>query len=460
MRQLLVIVLAAGEGTRMASRLPKVLHKVAGRSMVGHVMATAGNAEAGRIAVVVGPEREDVAREARAAAPEGTGVDVFVQAERLGTAHAVLAARAALEAGADDVVVMYGDTPLVRPETIAALRAPLAQGAGVVVLGFRPEDPTGYGRLLTEGGALAAIREEKDASDEERKVALCNAGLMAFDGRIVLDLLERIDDANAKKEFYLTDAVAIARSLGRDAVVVEADAQEVAGVNTRAQLAQAEAILQQRLRAAAMAAGATLVAPETVFLSPDTKLGRDVVIEPNVVFGPKVIVEDDVTIRAFSHIEGARVGRGATVGPFARLRPGAVLGEGVHIGNFVEIKAAQLGAGTKVNHLSYIGDSTVGTNTNIGAGSITCNYDGFAKHRTTIGSDVFIGTNTLLVAPVTVGDGAYTATGGVITDDVPADALAVARARQVNKEGFASRLRARLSAGLSPKKEDTKGHPK
>ncbi|MBS7539920.1 bifunctional UDP-N-acetylglucosamine diphosphorylase/glucosamine-1-phosphate N-acetyltransferase GlmU [Ancylobacter lacus] len=452
MRSLLVVVLAAGEGTRMASRLPKVLHKVAGRSMVGHVVEAAGRAGAARLAVVVGPGREDVAAAARAAAPAGVGVEVFVQAERLGTAHAVLAARAALSGPVDDVVVMYGDTPLVRPETIAALRAPLAAGAAVSVLGFRPAYPTGYGRLLTRDGDLVAIREEKDASPEERQVGLCNAGLMAFDGAVALALLERIGNANAKGEYYLTDAVEVARGLGRAAAVVEAEVAEVAGVNTRAQLAEAESLLQQRLRAAAMAGGATLIAPETVFFSPDTRLGRDVVVEPNVVFGPGVSVEDDVTIRAFSHIEGAHVGRGAIVGPFARLRPGAALGEGVHIGNFVEIKASDLAAGVKVNHLSYVGDSSVGANTNIGAGSITCNYDGFRKHRTVIGADVFIGTNTLLVAPVRVGDGAYTATGGVITDDVPADALAVARARQVNKEGFASRLRARLSAGLSPKK--------
>ncbi len=452
MRSLLVVVLAAGEGTRMASRLPKVLHKVAGRSMVGHVVDAAGRAGAARLAVVVGPGREDVAAAARAAAPAGVAVEVFVQAERLGTAHAVLAARAALAEPADDVVVMYGDTPLVRPETIAALRAPLAGGAAVSVLGFRPADPTGYGRLLSREGELVAIREEKDASAEERAVGLCNAGLMAFDGAVALALLERIGNANAKGEYYLTDAVEVARALGRTAAVVEAEVAEVAGVNTRAQLAEAESLLQQRLRAAAMAGGATLIAPETVFFSPDTRLGRDVVVEPNVVFGPGVTVEDDVTIHAFSHIEGAHSGRGATVGPFARLRPGAALGERVDVGNFVEIKASDLGPGVKVKHLSYVGDSSVGANSKIGAGSITCNYDGFRKHRTVIGADVFIGTNTLLVAPVRVGDGAYTATGGVITDDVPPDALAVARARQVNKEGFASRLRARFSAGLSPKK--------
>ncbi|HSI38948.1 MAG TPA: bifunctional UDP-N-acetylglucosamine diphosphorylase/glucosamine-1-phosphate N-acetyltransferase GlmU [Xanthobacteraceae bacterium] len=441
MRSLLVVILAAGEGTRMASSLPKVLHKVAGRSMIGHVTASAAAAGADAVAVVVGPGREDVATEACAVVPNAA---TFVQAERRGTAHAVLAARAALAQGYDDVVVMYGDTPLVRPETIAALRAPLAEGAGVVVLGFRPQDPAGYGRLLMDGGLLLAIREEKDATAAEKAVGLCNAGLMALDGRAALGILERIGDANANGEFYLTDAVEVARAAGRAAAVREAAPTEVAGVNTRAQLADAEALMQARLRAHAMKGGATLVAPETVFLAADTVFGRDVVVEPNVVFGPGVRVADGVTIRAFSHIEGAHIGRGAIVGPFARLRPGAALGEGAHIGNFVEVKAADIGAGAKVNHLSYIGDASVGAGSNVGAGSITCNYDGYRKHRTVIGEGVFIGTNTLMVAPVSIGDGAYTGTGSVITDDVPADALAIGRSRQVTKPGLAKRLRARL----------------
>ncbi|TCK28444.1 UDP-N-acetylglucosamine pyrophosphorylase /glucosamine-1-phosphate N-acetyltransferase [Ancylobacter aquaticus] len=449
MRQLLVIVLAAGEGTRMRSSVPKVLHAVAGRPMVSHVLDAALAAGAARIAVVIGPDHDKVAAEVRRVAPDA---EVFVQSERRGTAHAVLAARAALERGYDDVVVMYGDTPLVRPETLAALRVPLAEGAGVAVLGFRPADPTGYGRLLTEGDELLAIREEKEASAQERTIGLCNAGLMALDGHAALDLLDRVDYANAKKEFYLTDVVEIARGLGRRAGVCEVAAEDVAGVNSRAQLAQAEAILQRRLRARAMEAGVTLVAPETVFLAADTRFGRDVIVEPNVFFGPGVRVEDGATIRAFSHVEGAHVGPGAIVGPFARLRPGAELGQGVHVGNFVEIKASDLAPGVKVNHLSYVGDSSVGANTNIGAGTITCNYDGFRKHRTTIGANAFIGTNSLLVAPVSVGDGAYLATGSVITDDVPADTLAIGRARQVNKPGLAARLRAKLSAGLAPKK--------
>ncbi|MCS0503422.1 bifunctional UDP-N-acetylglucosamine diphosphorylase/glucosamine-1-phosphate N-acetyltransferase GlmU [Ancylobacter mangrovi] len=449
MRSLLVIVLAAGEGTRMRSDRPKVLHALAGRTMLSHVLDTAMQAGAAHLAVVVGPGHDAVAAEARRTAPEA---EVFVQAERRGTADAVLAARAAIERGFDDVVVMYGDTPLVRPATLTGLRTPLADGAGVAVLGFRPADPTGYGRLLTSGGELFAIREEEDATAEEKAIGLCNAGLMAFDGRLALDLFGRIGNANAKGEFYLTDAVEIARTLGRRAGFHEAAVAEVAGVNSRLQLAAAEALMQTRLRRAALGGGATLVAPETVFFSYDTKVGRDVVIEPHVVFGLNVRVEDGATVRSFTHMEGARIGPGAIVGPFARLRPGADLGKDVHVGNFVEIKASELSAGVKVNHLSYVGDTSVGERTNVGAGTITCNYDGFRKHRTVIGADSFIGTNTLLVAPVSVGERAYIGTGSVITDDVPPDALAIARARQVNKPGLAARLRERLSAGLLPKK--------
>ena len=443
MRSLQVIVLAAGEGTRMRSSRPKVLHAIAGRTMLSHVLDTALAAGASRLAVVIGPDHQPVEDEARRTAPDA---QVFVQSERLGTAHAVLSARDALAQGYDDVVVLYGDTPLVRPETIVALRAPLAQGAAIAVLGFRPADAAGYGRLLTDAGELLAIREDKDATPEEKTVGLCNAGIMAFDGAIALDLLDKIGNANSKGEYYLTDAVEIARILGRRSAVHEASAEEVAGVNSRSQLAEGEAILQSRLRQRALDGGATLHAPDTVFFAHDTKIGRDVTIEPNVVFGPGVVIEDGATIRAFSHIEGAHVGQGATVGPFARLRPGAELGQGVHIGNFVEIKASDLAPGVKVNHLSYVGDSSVGANTNIGAATITCNYDGVSKHRTTIGANAFIGTNTLLVAPVSVGDGAYIGTGSTITEDVPADALALARARQVNKEGWAVRLRERLAA--------------
>lgn len=441
-RTLLVVVLAAGEGTRMASRLPKVLHKVAGRTMLHHVLETTRLAGATRTAVVVGPDREDVAAEALRVSPDAR---VFVQRERLGTAHAVLAARAALAEGADDILVLYADTPLIRPETLAGLRAPLAQGAAVAVLGFRPADPTGYGRLLTDGDSLLAIREEKDASAEEKAVGFCNAGLMALSGATALGLLERIGNANAKGEYYLTDAVELARADGLQAVAAEAAAEEVAGVNSRIQLAEAEAILQGRLRRAAMASGATLVAPETVFFAADTKLGRDVVVEPHVVFGPGVTVGDDVVIHAFSHLEGAVVERGVSIGPFARLRPGARLEDGVRIGNFVEVKASHVERGAKINHLSYVGDAHVGAHANLGAGTITCNYDGFGKYRTEIGEGAFIGVNSALVAPVTIGKGAFVGTGAVVTDNVPEDALALARSRQLVKEGWAREFRARRS---------------
>lgn len=437
-RSLLVVVLAAGEGTRMKSRLPKVLHKVAGRSMLGHVLEATRAAGATRTAVVVGPGREDVAVEAVRLVPDAA---VYVQAERLGTAHAVLAARPALEAGADDVLVLYADTPLVRPETLALLRAPLAGGAAVAALGFEPEDPSGYGRLITFGDDLLAIREEKDASPEEKAIGFCNAGLMALSGAHALSLLDRIGNANAKGEYYLTDAVEIARAEGLATAAARAETDEVAGVNSRIQLAEAEAILQKRLRLAAMANGATLVAPETVFFSADTVLGRDVIVEPHVVFGPGVVVGDDVVVHSFCHLEGARLEAGVTIGPYARLRPGTQLDAGVRIGNFVETKASHIESGAKVNHLSYVGDAHVGAGANLGAGTITCNYDGFAKYRTQIGAGAFIGVNSALVAPVTIGAGAYVGTGAVITSDVPQDALAIARSRQVVKEGWAQAFR-------------------
>jgi bifunctional UDP-N-acetylglucosamine pyrophosphorylase/glucosamine-1-phosphate N-acetyltransferase len=346
---------------------------------------------------------------------------------------------------------MFGDTPLIRPGTLTRLRSAIAAGASVAVLGFTPADPNGYGRLVVANGELAAIREENDATPEERRIRLCNGGLMALAGDSALAILERIGDANAKREFYLTDAVAIARDLGLKAVAVEAEEDDVRGINTKAQLAEAEAALQHRLRAAAMEAGATLTAPETVFLSADTKLGADVVIEPYVVFGPGVVVEDGAVIRSFSYLEGAHVGRGGRVGPYARLRPGAELGPEVHIGNFVEVKAATIEAGAKANHLTYIGDARVGAGANIGAGTITCNYDGVAKHKTDIGKGAFIGSNSALVAPVKVGDGAYVGTGTVVTKDVPAGALAIARTPQTVKEGWAKRLREVKSLGKNTK---------
>ncbi len=449
-RTCLTIVLAAGEGNRMRTRRPKVLHLIGGRSLIGHVLATVGEI-GGPIAVVVGPGEETVVRAVRLAAP---GADIFVQNERRGTAHAVLAARAALARGADDVLVVFADTPLITARTLSRLREALAagadgaDGAGVAVLGFRPADPTGYGRLILDGdGRLAAIREEKDASPAERAIGLCNAGLMALRGAAALAILDRIGDDNAKAEFYLTDAVAIAGDLGLAVVAMETGEDEVRGVNTQGQLAEAEAALQRRLRAAAHEAGVTMVAPETVHLCADTMLAADVTIEPYVVFGPGVTVEAGAVIRSFSHLEGAHVGRGARVGPFARLRPGAILEAEVHVGNFVEVKEARLAAGAKANHLAYVGDASVGEGANIGAGAITCNYDGARKHRTEIGKGAFIGSNASLVAPVRIGERAYVGSGSVITRDVPADALALGRGRQTIKEGWAARLRALVGVG-------------
>jgi bifunctional UDP-N-acetylglucosamine pyrophosphorylase/glucosamine-1-phosphate N-acetyltransferase len=447
-RTCLTIVLAAGEGTRMRSSRPKVLHAIGGRSLVAHVMA-AVRETAGAAAVVIGPGQDKVAAAVAAAMP---AAKIFVQAERRGTAHAVLAARDAIALGADDILVVFADTPLVRPRTLARLREPLAQGKAVAVLGFRPADPSGYGRLIMEGDRLIAIREHKDASAAERAIPLCNAGLMALRGDAALTILDRIGDQNAKREFYLTDAVAVARQMGLDAAAIETEEDEVRGINSQGQLAEAEAVLQRRLRDAALDAGVNMVAPETVHLAADTKLGRDVVIEPFVVFGPGVVVEDGAVIRSFSHLEGAHVGQGTTIGPYARLRPGARLGANVRIGNFVEVKESEIADGARANHLSYIGDTTVGAGANIGAGTITCNYDGTAKHRTEIGEGAFIGSNSALVAPVKVGDRAYVGSGSVITREVPADALAIGRSRQVVKEGWVTRLRSLTSAGTKKPK--------
>jgi bifunctional UDP-N-acetylglucosamine pyrophosphorylase/glucosamine-1-phosphate N-acetyltransferase len=441
-------VLAAGEGTRMRAARPKVLHEIAGRSLLAHVLGAVDEAGGIAVAVVIGPFAEAVAAEAERARP---GSEIFVQTERRGTAHAVLAAKPAIVRKFDDLLVIFGDTPLIRPQTLVRMRQAVAAGAAVAVLGFRPRDPSGYGRLVLEGDQLTAIREELDASAAERAIGLCNGGLMAFAGATALAILERIGNHNRKGEFYLTDAVAIARTMNLEAVAIETEEDEVRGINTKAQLAETEAALQQRLRSAALAAGVTLVAPETVFLSADTKFGRDVVVEPFVVFGPGVTVEDNALIRSFSHLVRAHVGKGAQVGPYARLRPGAHLGEDVHIGNFVEVKESTIEAGAKANHLAYIGDARLGAGSNFGAGAIVCNYDGAAKHHTDIGKGVFICSNSALVAPVKIGDGAYLATGSVITQDVPADALAIGRSRQVIKENRAARLRS-LQASAKKKK--------
>jgi bifunctional UDP-N-acetylglucosamine pyrophosphorylase/glucosamine-1-phosphate N-acetyltransferase len=445
------VVLAAGLGTRMKSDLPKVLHKVAGRTMIGHVLAALDAAAVDRTVVVVGDGMDGLAA---AVAPHPTAV----QTERLGTALAVLAARDFIKAHpADDLLVVFGDTPLITPETLAAMLAARRSPArpGVVVLGFEPANPAPYGRLILDGdGALASIVEAKDATPEQLAVTLCNSGVMVIDGARALDWLDRIGNDNAKGEYYLTDIVAIARADGATAAVVIGDADEVLGINSRIELAEAEAITQRRLRARAMEGGATLIDPDTVYLSWDTQLGRDVVVGPNVVFGPGVRIADNVEIRAFCHIEGATVGTGTVIGPFARLRPGADLAEGVHIGNFVEIKAATLGAGSKANHLSYVGDSIVGAGVNIGAGTITCNYDGHVKSRTVIGDGAFIGSNTALVAPVTVGAGAIVGAGSAISKNVAAGALAVTRAEQKEVQGWADRFNAKRRKDKQDRKKE------
>jgi bifunctional UDP-N-acetylglucosamine pyrophosphorylase/glucosamine-1-phosphate N-acetyltransferase len=442
----LAIVLAAGKGTRMISELPKVMHQLAGAPLLAYVLAAAKGTAIGRIAIVVAPGMDEVAGVAKAFDPD---LAVFVQDEAIGTADAVKAAQSGFADSAGPVLVLYGDTPLLRSATLDRLARELDDGADLVVAGFEAENPTGYGRLLLDArGSLLGIREEKDASESERALTLCNSGIMGFrSGKVLAGLLSRIGNANAKAEFYLTDAVALARADGLDTRLVRAEGSEVLGVNSRAELAEAEAAMQARLRTAVMAGGATLIAPETVFLSHDTKIGKDVIIEPNVIIGPGVIIGDNVTIRGFCYIVGARLEAGVEAGPFARLRPGAALAPNAHVGNFVEIKQAEIGEGAKVNHLSYIGDASVGAGANIGAGTITCNYDGFAKHRTEIGAGAFIGSNSSLVAPVKIGEGAYIGSGSVISKDVAPDALALTRAPQEERADWAARVRKRRGRG-------------
>lgn len=444
-----VVILAAGLGTRMRSRHPKVMHALAGRPMIAHVVAAAATLAPARVVLVVGPEPEmaAVATAARTAAPD-LAIDIAVQTERLGTGHAVRAAAAALATHRGDIVVLFGDTPLVSADTLARLVA--ARRAGdhaAVAAAFRPEDRKLFARLVLDAeGQLARIVEARDATPQEAAIDLCNAGVIAFDGGMLPELLAGLRNGNAKNEYYLFDTIALARAAGRSCGHVEIPVIEAFGINSRAALAEAEAMLQQRLRLAAMAAGATLLAPETVYFSVDTRLGRDVVVWPHVVFGPGVEIDDDVEIRGFCHLEGCRIAAGAAIGPYARLRPGTRIGSRAHIGNFVETKAAAIEDGAKVNHLSYIGDARIGARANIGAGTITCNYDGFDKFRTEIGAGAFIGSNSALVAPVRVGDGANVAAGSVVTKDVPAGALAVARGAQRTIEGWATRYRARRAA--------------
>ncbi len=436
---LMIVVLAAGKGTRMKSDLPKVMHQVGGRSMLGHVLALARAASADRTAVVVGPGMDNVRAAAQSFAPEA---EVFVQENQLGTADAVKAAHAAIAAHQGDVMVLYADTPLILTDTIARLRATLEAGTSVAVLGFDAEDPEGYGRLITQpDGTLDAIREHKDASEAEREIRLCNSGVMAFRVPDLAGVLSRIGNANAKGEYYLTDAVQIIRADGGRAAVVRCSQTEMLGVNSRVELAEAEALFQARRRREVMEGGATLIAPETVWFSHDTVIGRDVTIQPNVFFGPDVVVEDGAEILANCHFEKARIGKAARVGPFARLRPGAKLGEHVRVGNFVEVKNLEMQEGAKANHLSYLGDGIVGPKANIGAGTIFCNYDGFFKHRTNIGAGAFVGSNSSLVAPVTIGEGAYIGSGSVISKDVSPGALALERTTQDERPGWAEKFR-------------------
>ncbi|MGR3542173.1 MAG: bifunctional UDP-N-acetylglucosamine diphosphorylase/glucosamine-1-phosphate N-acetyltransferase GlmU [Hasllibacter sp.] len=436
-----LIILAAGQGTRMRSARPKVLHEVAGAPLLHHAMRGGAALSPRRTVVVAGHGAEAVEAAALALDP---GAIAVRQHERLGTAHAVAQARPALEGFEGDAVVLYADTPFVGAGTLGRMQAARAAGADLVVLGFEAADPARYGRLVTRGDELLEIVEYKDASPDQRAIALCNSGVVMAPAPLLFELIEAVGNDNAAAEYYLTDIVAIARRRGWSARVVCCDEAETMGVNSRADLAAAEAAFQSAARARALEEGVTLQAPGTVHFAFDTALAPDVVVEPNVVFGPGVTVAPGATIRAFSHLEGCTVAEGATVGPYARLRPGADLGPGAKVGNFVEVKNAALAEGAKVNHLSYVGDAEVGARANLGAGTVTCNYDGVFKHRTTIGADAFVGSSTMLVAPVTVGAGAMTASGSVVTEDVPAGDLALGRARQVNKPGLGARIMAHL----------------
>ena len=443
MTQLLSIILAAGEGTRMRSALPKVLHEVGGMPIVGHVARAARAAGSDRIAMVTGPGHDSIRKSIAAIDPE---IVFFEQLERKGTGHAASMARELFQDAEGYVAVLYGDHPLLRGENFSVVLDRLEAGFDVAILGFEPKDPTGYGRFIVDGERLLAIREHKDASAAEREIGLCNACILAFRAEVFRELIDKLDTNNAQGEYYLTDMIRLANAAGKKVGYGVAPENDVLGVNDRAQLARAEAMFQDIRRDDFMKAGVTLKDPKSVWFSYDTEIARDVTIEPNVVFGPGVTIAEGATIHAFCHIEGASIGPDASVGPFARLRPEARLGEGAKVGNFVEVKKADIGKGAKVSHLSYIGDATVGDNVNVGAGVITVNYDGYNKHRTVIGDHAFIGSNSSLVAPVTVGEGALVASGSVITEDVPADALALGRSRQTNKPGQAKSIFERAAA--------------
>ena len=442
-RSCLSIILAAGEGTRMKSSLPKVLHKIAGLPLVCHVVRQVRSVGKSDIAVVVGRGADEVSS---AVKEFSKTANIYLQKERLGTAHAVLSAREMLSKNYDDVLIVFGDTPLIEAKSLERARDELAHGADIVVMGFITENPSGYGRLIEKDGKLQAIVEEKDATTEQKKIKFCNGGVMALNGKLALSLLEQIKNENAKKEYYLTDIVKIGVSRELEVKAISIPFENVIGVNTRFELSEAEALWQKRKARELMLSGVTMLRPETVYFSYDTAIDGDVVIEPNVFFGLNVKVETGVVIHGFSHLEGAIVKAQSEIGPYARLRPGAILENSSKVGNFCEIKNAIIGEGAKVNHLTYIGDAVVGGHTNIGAGTITCNYDGFNKWKTIIGENAFIGSNSALVAPVEIGDGAYVASGSVITDQVPENSVAFGRARQINKEGRANALRERFSA--------------
>ncbi len=445
--QVSLIILAAGAGTRMNSDLPKVLHRIGAAPLLHHALAAGRALDPARTVVVAGHGADLVTKSAHAFDDR---IEVVLQTEQLGTAHAVAQAADLLGHEAGDAVVLFGDTPFIRPETVEAMAEARAR-FDVVVLGFHAADPGRYGRLITDGDSLTRIVEFNDATEEERDITLCNSGVISAATAVLFDLVSAVGNANAAGEYYLTDIIEIATNRGLTAGVVICDQAETLGINTRTELAAAETAFQSRARAAALEDGVTLTAPETVFFALDTFIGRDALIGPNVIFGPGVTIESGAEIKGFCHLEGCHISRGAQVGPFARLRPGAELAEDVHVGNFVEIKNAVLDEGVKVGHLTYLGDAHVGEFTNIGAGTVTCNYDGVGKHHTEIGPRAFIGSDTMLVAPVTIGANAMTGSGSVITSDVPADALAVGRARQVNKSGMALKLMDKLRAAKAAK---------
>jgi bifunctional UDP-N-acetylglucosamine pyrophosphorylase / glucosamine-1-phosphate N-acetyltransferase len=438
MTDIALIVLAAGKGTRMKSAMPKVMHRIAGRSLLGHVLTAANELKPARAVVIVGPDMEAVGDEARRFLPNSV---LAIQHERKGTAHAVSMAREALAGFSGTILVLYADVPLIAAASLKALVAGIHAATPAAVLGFHAANPQGYGRLIKAGAGVGAIREELDATLAEKSITLCNSGIIAVRDDYLWKHLSLVKNTNAKQEFYLTDVIELIANSGAGVGLVMGTEAEVAGVNDRIQLATIEAQLQLTYRSQAMLNGATLVAPDTVYFSADTKIGTDVVIEPNVFFGPGVTIGDNVQVFANSHIEGTTIGNGAKIGPFARLRPGAEIGEDAHIGNFVEVKKAVIGKGVKANHLTYIGDARVGAGSNIGAGTITCNYDGYEKHLTDIGARVFVGSNSALVAPVKIGDGANIAAGSVITSDIPADSLGITRSELQVREGWAVRYR-------------------